>query len=121
MYKNAFTETEFTFKRSDNQDGLFTPHHTRFETTLSYNGHSYTFDYQCNEKYSMPNKKDCLECLLSDCSAVEDNTFHSFCQEFGYEYTEKAEAIYNSCLETLEAINNLYTREDLDEIYNNLY
>lgn len=112
---------KFNYVKSENQDELFSCKHRRYDCKIEYNGHRYSFEYQCNPNYKEPNLEDCLDSLLCDKSAYDDtNGILDFCAEFGYlneDSIPKGKKAYNACKKTSKALNRLFTDEELDMIY----
>lgn len=76
--------------------------------TLRYQGRRYTFDYWQGSAISHdPDAEGCLECLLSDAQAGEQD-FHNFCSDMGYdEDSRKAEATWRACQRTAREMRRL--------------
>ena len=117
----------FIYTESKNQNDLFTPHHTRFDCAIKYgtNCDPYKFTYQCNTDYNMPNIKDIMYSLMLDAQTYEeyDNAYDMAC-DLGYDYyeeKEKVEKIWNSCKETCEALHEMFTQDELDDLAEELY
>lgn len=109
-----YNETIFNYKKSENQVTKWTPSHTVFDCELEYNGQVYEFTYQCNTNYSMPNKRDCVECLVSDAFAFYNSIdILDFANEFGYdiEDEQRVRDIYNACHDTYTMLKILYGEE----------
>lgn len=95
----------------------------------SNGSYSTVFNNSKAEGFNIPHPEGILNCILSDASIIgyADN-FKDFCLELGYEeYTENRygnivinkEALnsFNACVRTNEALNKLFTSEQLDELY----
>ena len=110
----------FSCTESDNQNELFTVYHTRFDCMIKYNGKQFSFPYQCNTSHTMPNLKDCMECLLLDASSFENTTdILDFADEFGYDsYLDiaKIRKIYKACEKTYNRLHKMFTVEELVEL-----
>ena len=115
---------KFNYEVAEKQNELFTPAHRKYVCIIKYNGRQYTFDYQCNPIYSKPNLNDCMDSLLLDGFSYSDSKdIIDFANEFGYDiYENKAEVkrIYNACKKTWEALNRLFTDEELEELENEI-
>lgn len=107
---------KFNYEVSDNQSNLFSMQHKRYECKISYNGKYYKFEYQCNPKYTMPNKNDCLESLSLDADIYAYNTLESFMAEFGYNDIKEAKKIYGKCKKTCVALYKMFTDEELETL-----
>lgn len=109
---------KFNFKEADEQKGLFTKYHTLYKCVIAYNGKQYTFDYQCNKNYTMPNLEDCMRSLVLDADAYSNsNSLEDFCNEYCYENIAEGKKAYNACKRTYNALNRLFTSEELEELY----
>lgn len=114
-----------SYKKALVQEGLFTPNHTKFVCQLSYKNNVYVFDYQCNIKYNKPNKNELLGCLVNDYKAFEsckvsdndDENIEEFGYMFGYESIKELLKAYRGCKKTYEALNNIFTSEEIDNLY----
>lgn len=118
--KNIINKVRFNYEISENQNDLFTRAHVRYKCRIIYNGKQYTFDYQCNPAYTKANKKDCLECLLSDASCFECAfDVDDFLREFGYddslENIRKGERAFKACEKTHKALMRVFG-DDLDAL-----
>ena len=119
--KNFIDDIEFYYQKSENQNNLFSPKHTKFDCMIKYRNQEYSFDYQCNLKFSMPNKKDCLNALLTDAHAYNSSfDVDDFLKNYNYDDSldsvRKGEAIYKTCEKTSQAIHTLFTEEELEII-----
>ena len=108
----------FSYEISENQNDLFTRAHVRYKCVIKYEGRRYTFDYQCNPSYVKVNKRDCLECLISDANSAEYALdVDDFLREFGYddslENIRKGEKAYRACKRTKKALERVFG-DDLD-------
>ena len=76
--------------------------------TLRYQGRQYTFDFwQGSAIREDPDAHGCLDCLLSDAQAGEQD-FEEFCSETGYDSdSRKAEATWKACQKTAKAMRRL--------------
>lgn len=79
-----------------------------YRCTLIYQRRRYSFDYwQGIGITSDPTAAGCLESLLSDASA-DDDDFEAFCGEFGYDTdSRKAEKVHKACLAVRKAMQRL--------------
>lgn len=117
---------KFTYEVSNNQTDLFTRSHKKYKCVIKYNNKQYTFDYQCNAKYT-PTLEDCVDCLLLDCFSYDDaNDLYGFANDLGYELSDsddikKVKRIYNACKKTSVAIHRIFTDNELDELQKTLY
>lgn len=115
---SILSEIKFSYKEAKNQKNVFTARHTKFVCTIEYNNVGYTFDYQCNTKYSQPNLRNCIECLLSDASCYNDYSYNEFCREFGYDtHSEEAVRIYEECEDTAQALRTMFNDDEIEQIY----
>ena len=113
---NIINKVRFSYEISDNQNDLFTRNHTRYKCVIRYEGKRYTFEYQCNPSYTKPNKENCLECLLSDASAIECTfDIDDFLKEYGYadslENIRKGERAYKACIKTYNALCRMFNAD----------
>lgn len=111
--KKIMNKVRFSYEISENQNDLFTRNHTRYKCVIKYGKKQYTFDYQCNPSYIKPNKLDCLECLISDASAIEcTRDIDDFLTEYGYadslESVRKGERAYKACIKTYNALCRMF-------------
>lgn len=63
-YKNILNSMTIVYNKSNEQDRLFTPSHTKFDIIISRYGKSINFIYQCNIRFNMPNIEDCIGSLI---------------------------------------------------------
>lgn len=118
-------KVNFNYDYSDNQNGLFTNSHTRFDVTIEYNGMCYVTEYQCNTQYTEPTKEDVMECLLSDCSCYDEcRTAEDFLFSFGY--TDSPKSIRNGfkafegCKKTYNAMHTLFNDDELSQMWDEI-
>ena len=95
----------------------------------SNGSYSTVFNNSKAEGYSIPHPEGIINSILLDASIISyANNFKDFCLELGYEeYTEnnygnivenkEARRSFNTCMKTYEALNRLFTSEQLDELY----
>lgn len=118
---NILNNIKFSCRMASKQEGLFTPAHCKYIVTLTHNGVRRSFEYQCNPNYTTPEKKDVIECLLSDMDAYEDTEdVASFLYEFGYTENEKAiregmEA-YKGCEKNARKFYDLFSDSEIIRI-----
>ncbi|MCQ2740491.1 MAG: hypothetical protein MJ237_09770 [bacterium] len=115
----------FTYETSDNQDNLFTRVHTRFDVCIETERGEFETEYQCNTLYTEPNKRDVLECLLSDMNCFEGCVdSEDFIFSFGYDGTpedlRKGFRAYEGCKATAEAMHRIFTDAELEELQNEI-
>lgn len=61
-------------------------------------------------------KKGVLWALIMDIGGVDEG-FEAWCESIGYDYdSRKAEAIYNSCLETKKKLEKIFSSEEIELI-----
>ena len=110
----------FSYTESENQNNLFTPHHTNFDCMIKYNGKQFKFPYQCNTAYSMPNAKDCIYAILMDAMSFNDaSDILDFANEFGYDLYEDAKKVtkvYKACERAYNSLHRLFTDAELSEL-----
>lgn len=116
----------FIYTESENQNDLFTPYHTRFDCAIKYgtNCKPFEFPYQCNVDHTTPNIKDVMDSLMLDAQTYEeyDNAYDMACG-LGYDYyeeKEKVEKIWNSCKETCEALQEMFTQDEFNDLIEEL-
>ena len=110
---NIMNKVRFSYEISENQSDLFTRNHMRYKCVIKYEGRRYTFEYQGNPAYVKVNKRDCLECLISDASCAECALdLDDFLREFGYtdslETIRKGEKAYKACERTKKALERVF-------------
>lgn len=117
--ENIINNIKFDYEEAFNQNKLFSKDHVKYLGYLEYNKNSFNFTYQCNPKYTKPNKKDCLACLLTDYYSykfVKDMA--DFLIEFGYNENEDALrcgiSAYGACKETYRKLNKLFNNEEIE-------
>ena len=104
---------KFTYKQADEQKNLFTPNHTLFKCKIKIDGCQYTFNYQCNTEYKLPNLLDCMYAIITDMDTYDIATdMADFNSEFGY----LDDKVYKACKKTSKALHRLFTDEELAEI-----
>lgn len=83
---------------------------------LSYNGKSYEFEYHDN--YFRHDYEGVLRDILSDKRAYDLNSnIEDFASEFGYDYvSEECEECFEGCKETSEALEEMFTDEELEQL-----
>lgn len=94
----------------DSKSTPFTREHTIFKCKISYNRKSYTFEYQCNTNYELPEIERVLECLITDAECFDNSKdFYNFAIDLGYDpYSEEAKRVYNGCKKTSKALHRLF-------------
>ena len=112
----------FIYTESEEQDNLFTPHHTKFDCAIQYgtNCEPYKFNYQCNTAYMMPNIKDIMYSLLLDAWSY-DNTEDAYdcANELGFDMVEdykKVIDMYMNCKNTSIALHRMFTDAELEKL-----
>lgn len=112
-------QIKLTYEVAEMQEDLFTYHHRLYKCIIKYNGRQYTFKYQCNAKFT-PELNDVMDCLLLDAFSYSDSKdIIDFANEFGYDIYEDrkhVKKIYNACKKTWNALNRLFTEEEIAEI-----
>ena len=104
---------KLSYKEADKQEGLFTPSHTLFKCKIKVDGLQYTFNYQCNTAYSVPNLCDCISSLIADMDCYDcAQDMADFNFEFGYT-DDKA---YKACKKTSKALHRMFTDEEIGMI-----
>ena len=101
-----------------------------YNVKLQVSNKQYTSVYNNSQAngYKAPDVEDILYCIISDARCYESTgSFEDFCDEFGYDkYTEscygivvnkESMKIFNSLEKTYNAVNRLFTSEQLDELY----
>ena len=115
---------KFSYIKSIKQDELFTPYHTKFYYTIKYNEKYLSFPYQCNTSYTMPNLKDCLNCLLLDASCWDDyKNLEDFANEFGYDLYEdykRVNKIFLACKAASKGLHRVFTDAEIEQLYTEL-
>lgn len=93
----------------------------KYNMELSFNGESYEFTYtdsvmayrNCEE----PDFKNVMKCLLLDKSAYDScEDIDDFQGQFGYEKVSECLKAYNGCKETSEALDRVFTEEELEKL-----
>ena len=93
----------------------------KYQIELSYNGRTYT-TYYTDSVMAYRNGEDIdfkrvMECLLLDKSAYDSCTdIDDFQAQFGYEKISECLKAYNGCKETSEALERLFTEEELEQL-----
>lgn len=89
-----------------------------YRCTLIYKGRRYTFDFWQGPAITEdPTAVGCLDCLLSDCTAV-DGSFQDFCGEMGYDSdSRKAERVYKACQNVRKQMERLLGADFEDFLY----
>lgn len=102
-----------------------------YNVKLQVGNKQYTSVYNNSQAngYKAPDVEDILYCIISDARCYESTgSFEDFCDEFGYDrYTENrygyyvvnkdSMKIFNMLEKTYNALNRLFTSEQLDELY----
>ena len=93
----------------------------KYEVELSYKGNSYITDYtdsiMAYRNGEEINFRNVMECLLLDKSAYDSCTdIDDFQREFGYEKVSECLKAYNGCKETSEALDRMFTEEELEQL-----
>ena len=123
MLNSILHQIAFVYEESANQNNTFTPYHTRYDCVIKYgtNGKPYEFTYQCNPNHMTPNITDVMDSLLLDASSYEGcDDIYDFCNEFGYDIYEDEDKyydIYNACKRTSEALHEMFTSDEIEEIF----
>ena len=93
----------------------------KYEVELNYKGNSYITHYT-DSVMAYRNGEDIdfkrvMECLLLDKSAYDSCTdIDDFQNQFGYEKVSACLKAYNGCKETSEALDRMFTDEELEEL-----
>lgn len=108
---------QFNYLENNNQKNLFTNYHKRYRCKISYMGKQFAFDYQCNPQYTMPNKKDCINAIISDMEAYDYNeVLENFMWEYGYENKSEAQKVFNACKNTSMKLHKIFSFDELDTL-----
>ena len=118
---------KFSYEVAENQSDLFTRHHMRYKCVIRYEGKRYTFEYQCNPHHITPNKRDCLECLISDADSAEyaldvDDFLRAFGYDDSLENIRKGEKAFKACKRTKKALERVFgdsldtLREEIENV-----
>ena len=116
----------FIYTESENQKDTFTPYHTRFDCAIKYgtNCKPYTFTYQCNTDHDIPTIASVMYSLIIDGEGYEESrNILEFGIYNGYDVDndyEKVVQVYNECKRTYEALHEMFTDEELQEIMNEI-
>ena len=93
----------------------------KYEVELNYKGNSY-ITYYTDSVMAYRNGEDInfkqvMECLLLDKSAYDSCTdIDDFQNQFGYEKVSACLKAYNGCKETSEALDRMFTEEELEQL-----
>ena len=110
----------FNYKVSENQNDLFTNQHCRYDCKIKYNGKQFSFPYQCNYRTNVT-AKDAIYCVLMDAAGYEDfPDIDDFSSEFGYTSIKGAIKAFKACRNTYNALNRIFTSEELAQLYTEL-
>ena len=116
-----YKEIMFDYKESENQGDLFSRYHTKFDCSITRGDYIFNFDYQCNTDYLEPNKKDCIEAILSDARCIDGLSLEAFLEDFGYlnsgEDALRGIKAYKSCKKTARALKKMFTKDELSSLY----
>lgn len=79
-----------------------------YRVTLRYKGRQMSLDFFMGQAHTdEPDAEGVLDCLLSDCSAL-DQSFEDWCGDFGYDTdSRKAEATYKACADLGKKVKRL--------------
>ena len=93
----------------------------KYEVELNYNGETYTTHYTDSVMAYRNGEgidfERVIECLLLDKSAYDScRDIDDFQSEFGYEKVSECLKAYNSCKETSEGLERLFTEEELEQL-----
>lgn len=88
-----------------------------FTVELRYHGRTMATSFSQGSAFlDPPEFWSVLHCLLLDISGIEDETFESWCGNYGYSAdSRQAEKTFNACRDTLSLVKRLLGR-DFDEI-----
>lgn len=117
---------KFSYTESDSQNNLFSPYHTKFDCMIKYNGKQFSFPYQCNTAYMMPNLTDCMDAILLDANSFAISTdILDFALEYGYDcdtYEDRAKVrkIYKACERAYNRVHALFTDAEIEAIENEI-
>ena len=112
---------KFSYREADKQERLITPNHTLFKCKIKVDGVQYTFNYQCNTNYTEPNLLDCIYAIFSDMNAYDGcDGIQDFYDEFGYSNIKDAEKAYKACKKTAKALNRMFSKDEIIEIFKEL-
>lgn len=111
---------EMTLTESENQESLFSPRHTKFDGILKAKGEEVHFPYQCNVNYIEPSVKDILSCLILDKFSYDTykDDLDGFFNEFGFTSVVECLKVYESCKNTSEALDKMFTPAELEKLQN---
>lgn len=116
-------DIKFNYKIANKQNDLFTTSHEKYKCILKYKRKQYTFEYQCNPKYSKPTLLHCLVCLMNDAYTYIDNIYE-FANEYGYDVEEyidfgkksKLYKAYSGCRKAYKNLNRLFNEEEIEDL-----
>lgn len=88
--------------------------HNAWTVDLSYQGRTMQTPFYTGELADEPTARDVLECLLSDASTVENESFEDFARGLGYDTdSRRAEATYRATVEQTNRLRDLLA-DDFD-------
>lgn len=114
----------FSYVTSENQNGLFTPNHKKYDITITKadGDGCLKFTYQCNPRFNTPTLEDCLGCYIRDGQSYADcETVDDFMCDFGYEEYQEAKRIFAECKKAYENLSKFFTDEEQIKIADELY
>lgn len=107
---------KFNYTYSDDQDERWTPYHIVYDCIIKHNGKQYSFTYQCNENAEVK-LADVMECLLLDADTfLENRNSYILMSNYGYSDYHEADRIYKACVRTYNALNRLFTPDELETL-----
>lgn len=119
----SFKGESFTFKtglghRLENKGKRVKPNPKAIKDLMNVTGLSYSTVRIVNGfVYAViPTQASVLYCLLMDAQA-NDESFNNWCDNYGYDNDSmKAFKIYQSCCDTAEKLNKIFTREQQNKL-----
>lgn len=96
-------------------EGFASGSHT-WKVLLKYKGRRMTLPFFTGSAIGEVSIADVVSCLISDLNASENNTFESFCSDFGYDTDSRAAlATFKACERSGRRIKQLLG-DDLDKV-----
>lgn len=81
--------------------------------------HDSVYNYSRGKGIDEDMIKSAVYCILMDAYSYDEcRDVNDFCNEFGYEDPNEGQRVYNACRDTHEIINNLLSKEEIEELYN---
>lgn len=100
-----FADSEFDIRPAYDQQGLFTPEHTRFAVTVAHGDAQYETEYQCNTSFSEATPLAVMRSISADAAVVEHyDNIDDLDAALGFDKPSRAIKAWEGCKAARDAL-----------------